>query len=61
MVDKLWVNRLVRAGVDLEANQIRCDRLRRRAPEEQPLTIPLTPSSGMSLEARQAQTAGWGP
>lgn len=36
-VDKLWVNRLVRAEVDLEANQIRCYRLRRRAPEEQPL------------------------
>ena len=30
-------NRLVRAEVDLEASQTRCHRLRRRAPEEQPL------------------------
>ena len=36
-VDALWVHRLVRAEVDLAANQIRCYRLRRRAPEEQPL------------------------
>jgi hypothetical protein len=36
-VDKLWVHRLVRAEVDLEAKQIRCYRLRRRAPQEQPL------------------------
>ena len=36
-VDALWVHRLVRAEVDLDANQIRCYRLRRRAPEEQPL------------------------
>jgi hypothetical protein len=36
-VDPLWVHRLVRAEVDLVANQIRCYRLRRRAPEEQPL------------------------
>lgn len=36
-VDPLWVHRLVRAEVDLVANQIRCYRLRRRAPDEQPL------------------------
>jgi hypothetical protein len=36
-VDLLWVNRLVRAEVDLEANRIRCYRLRRHAPEDQPL------------------------
>lgn len=36
-VDKLWVNRLVRVEVDLTANRLRCYRLRRRAPAEQPL------------------------
>jgi hypothetical protein len=36
-VDAQWVHRLVRAEVDLEAHQIRCYRLRRRAPDEQPL------------------------
>jgi hypothetical protein len=36
-VDPLWVHRWVRAEVDLEANQIRCYRLRRRAPDDQPL------------------------
>jgi hypothetical protein len=36
-VDRLWVNRLVRAEVDLVANRIRCYRLRRHAPQEQPL------------------------
>ena len=36
-VDVQWVHRLVRAEVDLEAQQIRCYRLRRRAPDEQPL------------------------
>ena len=36
-VDVLWGHRLVRAEVDLEANQIRCYRLRRHAPDEQPL------------------------
>ena len=36
-VDALWAHRLVRAEVDLDANQIRCYRLRRRAPEDQPL------------------------
>ena len=35
-VDKLWLNRLVRAEVDLEANQSRCYRLRRHAPDEPP-------------------------
>lgn len=41
-VDAQWVHRLVRAEVDLDAQQIRCYRLRRRAPDEQPLvrTIP---------------------
>jgi hypothetical protein len=36
-VDGQWVHRLVRAEVDLDARQIRCYRLRRRAPQEQPL------------------------
>ena len=36
-VDPLWVHRLVRAEVDLETDQVRCYRLRRRAPEDQPL------------------------
>lgn len=36
-VDAQWVHRLVRAEVDLDAGKIRCYRLRRRAPEEQPL------------------------
>jgi putative transposase len=36
-VDAQWVHRLVRAEVDLEAQQIRCYRLRRRAPDEQSL------------------------
>ena len=36
-VDAQWVHRLVRAEVDLEAQQIRCYRLCRRAPDEQPL------------------------
>jgi hypothetical protein len=36
-VDRLWVHRLVRAEVDLEASQIRCYRLRRHAPDDQPL------------------------
>jgi hypothetical protein len=36
-VDAQWVHRLVRAEVDLETQQIRCYRLRRRAPDEQPL------------------------
>jgi len=41
-VDAQWVHRLVRAEVDLDAGKIRCYRLRRRAPDEQPLirTIP---------------------
>lgn len=36
-VDPLWLHRLVRAEVDLAANQVRCYRLRRRAPQDQPL------------------------
>ena len=36
-VDALWAHRLVRAAVDLDAHQIRGYKLRRRAPEEQPL------------------------
>ena len=36
-VDPQWVHRLVRAEVDLAANQIRGYRLRRLAPDEQPL------------------------
>lgn len=36
-VDAQWVHRLVRAEVDLDAHRIRCYRLRRRAPDEQPL------------------------
>jgi hypothetical protein len=37
VVDPLWVHRLVRAEVDLDHGQIRCYRLRRRAPQEQTL------------------------
>lgn len=37
VVDPQWVQRLVRAEVDLDHHQIRCYRLRRRAPEEQTL------------------------
>ena len=37
VVDPLWVHRLVRAEVDLVADQVRCYRLRRRAPADQPL------------------------
>jgi hypothetical protein len=37
VVDPLWVHRLVRAEVDLEIDQVRCYRLRRRAPNDQPL------------------------
>lgn len=42
VVDPLWCHRLVRAEVNLTANQIHCFQLRRRAPAEQPLlkTIP---------------------
>lgn len=36
-VDEQWLNRLVRAEVDLDRQQIRCYRLRRRAPSEQTL------------------------
>ena len=36
-VDELWTHRLVRAEVDLDAGKIRCYRLRRSAPEDQPL------------------------
>ncbi len=36
-VDPLWVHRLVRAEVDLGLDQVRCYRLRRHAPDEQPL------------------------
>jgi hypothetical protein len=41
-LDPAWCFRLVRAEVDLNTHQIRCYRLRRQAPEEQPLikTIP---------------------
>jgi hypothetical protein len=41
-VDPAWPNRLVRAEVDLTRGQIRCYRLRRREPKQQPLmkTIP---------------------
>ena len=37
VVDPQWVHRLVRAEVDLDLDQIRCYRLRRRAPAEQTL------------------------
>jgi len=36
-VDPFWVHRLVRVEVDLATNQIRCYRLRRHAPDDQPL------------------------
>jgi hypothetical protein len=33
----VWVSRLVRAEMNLEDNRIRCCRLRRQAPQDQPL------------------------
>ena len=36
-VDRQWVNRLVRIVVDLKAGRLRCYRLRRREPSDQPL------------------------
>ena len=36
-LDPTWPQRLVRAEVDLDAHQIRCYRLRRLAPQDQPL------------------------
>ncbi len=41
-VDPHWCHRLVRAEVDLGANEIRCSALRRRAPDAQPLLAILT-------------------
>jgi len=43
-LDPLWPHRLVRCEVDLDREQIRCYRLRRRQPSEQPLiaTLPYT-------------------
>lgn len=38
LVDPLWQHRLVRAEVDLAAQRIRFYTLRRRAPDQQPLT-----------------------
>jgi hypothetical protein len=40
-VDPHWCHRLVRADVDLGANEIRCTALRRRDPEAQPLLATL--------------------
>jgi hypothetical protein len=37
LVDALWAHRLVRVEVDLTAGQVRCYRLRRREPADQPL------------------------
>jgi transposase len=43
-LDPLWAHRLVRCEVDLDQGQIRCYRLRRREPSDQPLiaTLPYT-------------------
>jgi len=43
-IDRHWLHRLVRAEVDLDANQLRIFALRRRAPTDQPLLkeIPYT-------------------
>ena len=43
-IDPLWPHRLVRCEVDLDQQQIRCYRLRRREPFDQPLiaTVPYT-------------------
>ncbi|MEO7725389.1 MAG: hypothetical protein ABIU29_12010 [Chthoniobacterales bacterium] len=41
-IDPLWPHRLVRCEVDLDANQIRCYRLRRRDPSDQPLIATLS-------------------
>jgi hypothetical protein len=37
ILDPLWQHRLVRCEVDLDQKQIRCYRLRRKEPEQQPL------------------------
>lgn len=37
LVDPVWQHRLVRCEVDLERHEVRCYRLRRKAPTEQPL------------------------
>lgn len=41
-IDPLWPHRLVRCEVDLDASQIRCYRLRRRDPSDQPLIATLS-------------------
>jgi transposase len=41
MIDPLWPHRLVRCEVDLDHDQIRCYRLRRREPSDQPLIATL--------------------
>lgn len=43
-IDPLWPHRLVRCELDLQQQQIRCYRLRRREPTDQPLiaTLPYT-------------------
>lgn len=41
-IDPLWPHRLVRCEVDLDAHQIRCYRLRRRDPSDQPLIATLS-------------------
>jgi transposase len=40
-LDPLWPHRLVRCEVDLDQAQIRCYRLRRREPSDQPLIVTL--------------------
>ena len=37
LVDRNWVNRLVRVEVDLQGGRLRVYRLRRREPKDQPL------------------------
>jgi hypothetical protein len=53
LLDPHWSLRLVRAEVDLDANEVRCYRLRRQAPEEQALikTIPYHFPQGKRLPA----------
>lgn len=40
-IDPLWPHRLIRCEVDLDQHQIRCYRLRRRDPSDQPLIVTL--------------------
>lgn len=53
-IDSLWPHRLVRCEVDLDQQQIRCYRLRRREPSDQPLiaTLPYSLPKRRSIPVR---------